>query len=240
MWDKTKSNWRNKSELGESRRVCPALEGRLLQVTKLLYSLCPSVKRVRTESEQLNSVKKKKKPSQRTTPCWALRPCITGCRDDEVVRGCLSHHHPPCSFTHLALPLLRLPLFSALLPNPLMLVISAPEELVYFPDVSDCTRDSFNNHLQFFSPVCPSCFRFCSLLLAVGVGETLVKASTFTFGCAIFRFTSQLLTKWIALVQPLCPQASFVVQLICMRFPSNLKYRLCGTSFKVTLESTFC
>lgn len=44
--------------------------------------------------------------SQRRILLCVLRPCVTGCRDDEAVRGCLSHHHPLCSLTPLALPLL--------------------------------------------------------------------------------------------------------------------------------------
>lgn len=83
MWDKAKSNWRNKSELSECWRGCPALKVGLFQMSKLLYSLHPSVKRVRMES------------SRRGAWRWALRSCIAGCRNDEVVRGCLSHHHPP-------------------------------------------------------------------------------------------------------------------------------------------------
>lgn len=49
MWDKAKSNWRNKSELSERWRGSPELKVGLFQMSQLLYSLHPSVKRVRME-----------------------------------------------------------------------------------------------------------------------------------------------------------------------------------------------
>lgn len=44
--------------------------------------------------------------SPRWTQRCAIKSCITGCRDDRGVRGCLSHHHTCCSFVPLWLSLL--------------------------------------------------------------------------------------------------------------------------------------
>lgn len=98
-----------------------------------------------------------------------------------------------------------LPLFSALLPELWWQLLALVKELVYFSGLSDSVWDSFKNHLQFFSSVFPSCFHFCSLLLAVGLVKTLANASTFTFSPTV---SGLRLSFWLSeLLQ--CPQTGF-------------------------------
>lgn len=89
------------------------------------------------------------------------------------------------------------------------------KNLLIFP--GDCIRGlffliiSFLSHLHFLLPVCPSCFRFCSLLLAVGLVETLVNASTFTSsladsGSRLSFWLNELLhsNPWVFFCSPVC------------------------------------
>lgn len=159
IWDKAKSNWRNKSELSERCRGCPALKVGLFQMSKLLYSLHPSVKRVRMESSR--------RGAQRCT----LRSCITGCRNDEVVRGCLSRHHPLQLLYSSRLAFAVCPYSLRCYQSLWCKLLELLKNLfIFLACLTAC--ETLNNHLQFFSPVFPSWFHFmshCSLLLAVGL-----------------------------------------------------------------------
>lgn len=123
--------------------------------------------------------------SPRWTQRCAIKSCITGCRDDRGVRGCLSHHHTCCSFVPLWLSLL----FCFILSHLLSRSVSCPVffSLVLSLNQSCCFSPPKNIFFTFSSPL--SFTRLSSssplLFLAGGAVNTLVYASTFAFSTTV-------------------------------------------------------
>ena len=97
---------------------------RCFEMSKPSYSMFPFFRVCEEESALATRASA---GSLRWTQRCAIKSCITGCRDDRGVRGCLSHHHTCCSVAPLWLSLLFCFILSHLLCRSLScLVVFSP------------------------------------------------------------------------------------------------------------------
>lgn len=156
---------------------------RCFEMSKPSYSMFPFFRVCEEESALATRASA---GSPRWTQRCAIKSCITGCRDDRGVRGCLSHHHTCCSVAPLWLSLLFCFILSHLLCRSLSCLV------VFSPVLSlnqSCCFSPPKNTFFLPSSLPLSFIRLPSssslLFLAGGAVNTLVYASTFAFSTTV-------------------------------------------------------